>query len=91
MSEQLVIILLITLTAIIVLIALAIPDDPLTTSETTESFDMYASASVPADVVVRDESIEDELHPLDVSVNDEQGAVSDDARRATDVPEEAGR
>ncbi len=91
MSEQLVIILLIALTAIIVLIALAIPDDPSTTTETTESLDMYASDSVPADAVIADESIEHELHPIDVSVNDEQGAVSDDARRATDVPEEAGR
>ena len=89
MSEQLVIILLIALTFLIVLIALAIPDDP---SPDAESLGASSAANVSSTSVVIDTPTDVELEPIGYqSEIDNQGAESHDARRAAGVPEETGR
>ena len=88
MSEQLVLILLIALTLVIVLIALAIPDEAPPDSGSI-------AADPPVTITPDDEvsgfSDTDERRPPGVTTYEEQGADHDDARRAADVPEEAGR
>ena len=88
MSEQLVLILLIALTLVIVLIALAIPDEA---SADSDWIEMVTPVSISTDNEVSDFANADEPQSLDLTIHEEQGADHDDARRAADVPEEAGR
>lgn len=88
MSEQLVIILLIALTLTIVLIALAIPDE---STAVAEPLDTETAAVAPPENVVSAVSLGHERQPIDRTLIDEQGDDPSDARRAADIPEEAGR
>ena len=87
MSEQLVIILLIALTLVIVLIALAIPDEAAPDDGSIET-DAPATIQIIDEVSVYLDA--NKRQPLALITNEEQGAEHDDARRAADVSEEAG-